>query len=144
MEEPGDLGFVGIADDKADAWESRDFFGRALGVTTGYEDARCRIGSVNFANGVAGLRISRGGDCAGVENYDVGQRRIGRERAALFAQLAFDGRAIRLGGATAELLDKKGAHWRKTPAFYLSIRARGVTAASGGGALRQVVGPIQF
>src|SRR6266403_2097294 len=107
--------------------ERRDFMVRALGVKTGYEDARCRIGSVDFANGVAGLRVSGGGDGAGVENHDVGQRRIGRERAALFAQLAFDGRAIRLGGAAAELLDKKGAHWKKTPESYLSIRARGVT-----------------
>src|SRR5258705_12380391 len=144
MEEPGDLGFVGIADDKADARESRDFFRCALGVTTGYEDARCRIGSVNFANGIAGLSVSGGGDGAGVENHDVGQRRIGRERAALFAQLAFDGRAIRLGGAAAELLDKKGAHWKKTPESYLSTRARGVTVRRSSSALRQVVGPIQF
>jgi len=128
MEEPGDLGFVGIADNEGYAWENRDFFGGALSVTAGYEDARCRIGGVNFANGVSGLRVGRGGDGAGVENHDVGRRRIGRERAALFAQLAFDGRAIRLGGAAAELLDKKGAHWKKTPESYLNIRARSVTA----------------
>src|SRR6266404_2482966 len=107
MEEFWDLGLVGIAYDKGDAGESGDFFGRALGVAAGNEDARSWIGRVNFANGVAGLSVSGGGDSAGIEDHDVGRRRIARERASLLAQLAFNGRAIRLGGAAAELSDKK-------------------------------------
>src|SRR5260370_39064527 len=73
VEELGDLGFVGIADDKADAWEGRDFFGWALGVTTGYEDARCRIGSVNFTDGGGGLSGSGRVCSACIGSQVVGQ-----------------------------------------------------------------------
>jgi len=129
------LWFVGVAYDERDAGEGGDFFGSSLGIAACYEDARGRISGVDFANGVAGLGVGRGCDSTGVENDDVGRRRIGRERAALFAELPLDGRAVCLGGTTAELLDKKGAHRRKAPESYLSIRAHGITATLGGTAL---------
>ena len=72
MEESGDLGLVGIAYDKGDARERGDFFGGALGITAGYEDASGWIGRVDFSDGVAGLGVSGGGDCASVENHHVG------------------------------------------------------------------------
>ena len=72
MEESGDLGLVGVANDEGYAWENRDFFGGALGITAGYEDASGWIGRVDFSDGVAGLGVSGGGDCTSVENHDVG------------------------------------------------------------------------
>jgi len=69
---------------------------------------------VEFANGIAGLRIGSGGDGAGVEDDDVGRSRVRGERKAAIAKLAFDGRAVGLCGAAAELFDVKGAH-RKSP-----------------------------
>jgi len=73
VEESLGFGVVGIADDKVTMRRAPDFLGARAGPRvlcavvkqTGYEeDERCGIvqGSVNFANGVAGLRISSGGD----------------------------------------------------------------------------------
>ena len=104
------MGFVGVADDEGNAWEGRDFFGDALGITAGNEDARGRIGGVDFADGVASLGVSGRSDRAGVKNDHIGCGRIGRKTAALFAELPLDGGAISLGGAATELLDKKCAH----------------------------------
>jgi len=72
VEDSGDLGLVGVSDDEGNAGESGDFFRGALGITAGYEDARGRIGRVDFADGIAGLGVSGGGNGAGVENHDVG------------------------------------------------------------------------
>ena len=71
------MGLVGVADDEGNSGEGGDFFGRTLGITTGHEDARGRIGSVDFADGVAGLGVSGCGDGAGVKHDDVGCGRIG-------------------------------------------------------------------
>ena len=73
MEKPGDLGLVGIADDEGNAGEGSDFFGRTLRITTGNEDARGRVGGVDFANRVTCLSVGGGSDRAGVENYYVGR-----------------------------------------------------------------------
>ena len=127
VEELRDLRFVRVADDERNAGESGNFFGGALGITTRYEDSRGWIGGVDFADGVTGLGVSGGGDGAGVKNDDVGCGRIGRNNATLFAQLPLDGRAVGLGGTAAELLDKKSAHGRTMPGFYLNIRGQSVT-----------------
>src|ERR1700751_2825900 len=121
MEELGNLGLMGVADDEGNAGESCNFFWGALGITAGYQDACGGIGEVEFADGVAGLGVSRGGDGAGVKNDDVGCGRIGRKNAALFEQLPLDGRAVGLSGAASELLDKECAHGSEAPKFYLSI-----------------------
>src|SRR5229473_1235231 len=110
MEEPGDLRLVGIADDEGYTWEGGDFFRGALGITASYEDACGGIGRVNFANGVTRLSVSGSRDRAGVENNDVGRGRVRDKSAALFAKLPLDSRAVGLGGAAAELLNKKGVH----------------------------------
>ena len=110
MEQGGDLGFVGVADDIGDAGERGKFFGGALGVTASDNDARRGIGGVKLADGVASLRISGGGDGAGVEHDDIGRGRVGGEGEAAIAELALDGRAVGLRGTAAELFDEESAH----------------------------------
>ena len=112
VDEIGDLGLVGIADNERNAGESGDFFRGTLGIATGYQNARGGIGGVNLADRVAGLGIGGGGYGTSVENDDVGSRTIPRKNRTLFAKLAFDGRAVSLRGAAAELFDKEGAHQR--------------------------------
>ena len=122
--------FVGVADDIGNAGESGNFFGRALSIAARDKNASGGIGSVDFADGVASLSVSGGGDGAGVQNDDVGCGRIGSENAALFAELPLNGRAVGLSGAASELLDKKGAHGNKSPKLYLSTRPHRNTARS--------------
>ena len=110
MYEIGDLWFVGIADDAGNAGETSNVLRGALRITTSDNDARGRIGRVDLADGVAGLRVGCGSDGASIENDHVGRRAIGRGGAALVAQLALDGGAIGLRGATAKLFDIEGAH----------------------------------
>src|ERR1700739_4905977 len=129
MNQLGDLGLMGIAYDKGDAGEGGNFFGRALGVAAGNEDARSRIGGVYLRVAAAARCVSGSRNGAGVENHDVGHRGIGSGRAALFEELALNDRAISLGGSAAELLDEEGAHWRSAPEFYLSTRAHPDTEA---------------
>jgi hypothetical protein len=54
----GDLGFVGVADDEGDAGKRGEFFGSALGIAAGDDDAGGRIAGVDFADGIASLGIS--------------------------------------------------------------------------------------
>src|SRR5208282_10100 len=108
--EGGDLGFVGIADDPGDAWEGGKFFGGALGVAARDDKASLRILGVEFADGVAGLGIGGGGYGAGVEDDDGGGGGIGGGGAAAIEELTFEGGAIGLRGAAAELLDVEGGH----------------------------------
>ena len=100
---------VRIADDEGDAGECGDFFRGALGVTAGDDDARGGFGGVDFADGVAGLGIGGCGDGAGVQHDHIGSCGFGWY-AALFAELAFDGGAVGLRGAAAELLNVEGGH----------------------------------
>ena len=104
------MGLVGIADYEGDAGQGSDFFRGALGVAAGDDDAGCGICGMEFADGVAGLGVRGGGDGAGVEDHEVGGVGIRSNGVALIAQLALDGSAVCLRGATAELLDKEGAH----------------------------------
>ena len=97
------LMFVRVADDLAHAGQSRDFFRRALRVTAGDHDPGFGVLAVNAADGGACVLVGRGGHGAGVEDYESGLRRfVGALQAAL-PQLAFDGSAVRLGGAAAEI-----------------------------------------
>src|ERR1700675_1864579 len=105
-----DLGFVGVADYDGDAGEGGEFFRGARGVAAGDDDFGDGVGGVEFADGVASLSVGGGGDSAGVEDDDVGGGcRRGRGTAAV-EELAFDGGAVGLGGAAAELLDVEGGH----------------------------------
>jgi len=111
--EVGNLGFVGIADNERDAREGRKLFRGALSVTAGDKDFGGRILRVNFANGIAGLCIGGGSDGASVDDDELGVLRRSRRGAAAIKELAFDGGAVGLGGATAELFDVEGRHGGK-------------------------------
>jgi hypothetical protein len=65
---------------------------------------------VDFADGVAGLRVGGGGYRASVEDDDGGSCGIGCRGAAAIQEFAFKCGAIGLRGAAAELLDVEGGH----------------------------------
>jgi hypothetical protein len=111
IDELGDLGFVGVADDPGDAGECGELFGGALGVAAGDNDASGGICGVEFSNGAAGLGVRGGGYCASVDDDYVGAGGFGRGSEASFEELAFEGGAIGLSGAAAELFDVKGVHF---------------------------------
>jgi hypothetical protein len=81
-----------------------------LGVAAGYDEAGGGILGVDFADGVAGLGVGGGSYGAGVEDDDRGCCRIAGGRVAVVEELAFEGGAIGLRGAAAELLDVEGSH----------------------------------
>jgi len=110
VDEIGNLRLVRIADDEGDAGESGEIFGGALGVTAGNENFGGGILRVDFADGVAGLRVGGGGDGAGVDDDEFGVLRGGRGSTAAVEELALDGGAVGVGGAAAELFDVEGGH----------------------------------
>jgi len=115
IDELGDLGFVGIADDPGDAGEGSELFGGALGVAASDNKADGGVGGVKLANGVAGLGIGGGGDSAGIDDDDVGGSGRGGRGATAVEQLALDGSAISLRGAATELFDEERRHPRARP-----------------------------
>ena len=64
-----------------DAGEGGHIFGGALGVAAGGDYFGRGILGVDFADGVAGLRISGGGDRTGVDDDELGSVRRSRKRA---------------------------------------------------------------
>jgi len=111
-DEIGDLRFVGIAYDMGDAREDGQFFGCALSVTSGDENFGGGVLRVDFANGVAGLRVSSGSDGAGIDDDEFGCVWGGSGAAATVKQLPLDGGAIGLCGAASELFDVEASHFR--------------------------------
>ena len=99
-----------VADNPGDAGKSSELFGGALGVAAGDNDACGGVGGVKLSNGVAGLGVGGGRDRAGVHDDDVSGGGLGCGGATAIEQLALDGGAIGLRGATAELLDIEGRH----------------------------------
>ena len=66
-----DLRLVRIADDPRDAGKRGEFFGCALSVAAGDDDASGGVFRVNLADGIAGLGIGGGSDGTGVHDNDV-------------------------------------------------------------------------
>src|SRR5260370_15233732 len=96
IDQVGDLGLVGIADDPGHAGECGKLFGGALRITPGDDDTDGGVGGVKLADGVASLGVGGGGDRTGVNDDDVGGGGGGGGRAAAGQQLAPAGRAIGL------------------------------------------------
>ena len=100
-----------IADDPGDAFERGDFFRSALGVTAGDNNARAGIGAMDLPDGIAGLRIGRSRDRAGVQHHDIGsgvivehlRARSARKRAAQRSSVCFR-------GAAAKIFEGKRSH----------------------------------
>ncbi len=102
--------FVGIPDNLSDAGECSQFFGSALRIATGDDDAGQGILPVNPANGRACILIGGGRDRASIQNNDF---RIKRSRSALqsaFLELPLDGGTIGLGRAATKILYVKTRH----------------------------------
>jgi len=99
-----------IPDDPFDAIESRQLFGSALGVTAGDEDARAAICGVNVADSIASLSVGRCGDSACIEHHDIGIAMGLGAREATIEELMFDGRRVRMSGATPEIFDGESSH----------------------------------
>lgn len=101
---------MGIADNPRNTGKRGEFLGSALGVAAGDDEEDGRILRVNLSNGVAGLGIGGSGYGAGVEDDDGRRGRVGGGGKAAIEELAFDGGAVGLRGAAAELLDEEGGH----------------------------------
>ena len=101
---------MGIADDECDARKRGEIFRRALRVTYSDNNFGAGVGGMNFTDGVARLSVGSGSDGARVDYNKFGGIWIGGQGASLIAELALDGSAVGLGGATAELLDVEGRH----------------------------------
>ncbi len=101
---------MGVADDPGHAGKRGELFGSALGVAAGDDDAGGWILGVDFANGVACLRVGGGCDRASVYDDDVGGGGFGRDDTATVEQLAFESGAVGLRGAAAELSDVESGH----------------------------------
>lgn len=68
----GNESFVAVPDDGDDAGDRGEFFGSALGVTAGSDDASRRVETAGAADIGAGLAIGFGGDAAGIDDDHVG------------------------------------------------------------------------
>ena len=79
---------------------------------------------MDFSYGIAGLGVGGGGDRTSVQHDDTGGPRIVRGGAAAIQELAFEGGAISLRSAAAELLDVKGGHSIRASLFKARIEIR--------------------
>ena len=106
----GNLALMRIADDPGDAGKRGEFFGSALRVASGGDDASGRILTVDAANGFASFGVRRGGDGTGVEDDNVGGGVGFGGGAALRVQAVANRVGVGLRGAAAEVLDEEGGH----------------------------------
>ena len=107
---------MGIAHHPLDAGHRGQFFGSALGITTGYQDASLWILTMHAAYGLAHVFVGGSSYGAGIEDHEVGMAVIGAFESAC-GELSFEGCAIRLGSAATEILDDEASHqdclWRR-------------------------------
>ena len=119
-DELGDFGFVGIANDMSYSRQADEVLWGALRIATGDNNAGGGVRRVDFANGIARLRVSGGGDGAGIQDDEIRRRRIAGQSAPSFEKLALDRRAVGLSGTATELFDKESGHVRGYVNFYLT------------------------
>jgi hypothetical protein len=101
---------MGVAYHPGYARQGSDFLGRPLCVTTGDQNPGLGVFPMGAANCSARILVGCGSDCTGVEDNQVG---LGARISAiqtLFGKLSFYGGPIRLRGAAAKVLHKKGRH----------------------------------
>ena len=104
-----------VADNPGDTRKRGEFFGGALRVASGGDDASGRILTVDAANGFASFGVGCGGDCAGVEDDDVGGSVGFGSGAALSAEVVANRVSVSLRGAAAEVLDEESGHQENQP-----------------------------
>src|ERR1700674_311976 len=101
---------VGVADDQADAGEGGNLFGGALRVAAGDYDSRFRILPTYAADRGASILVRARGDCAGIHHHHGGLRGSGGAGRPALLELAFEGCAVSLSGATAEVFYVVSGH----------------------------------
>ncbi len=101
---------VRVADDERDAVERGNLLGSALGIASGHQDAGRRVGAMDAPDGGARILIGRRSDGAGIQNDDFGLGCGACPRQSALGQLAFNGRAVGLGGSTSEIFHVETAH----------------------------------
>jgi len=106
----GDLRLMRISHHPFHAGHGGQFFGGALGIAAGYENARAGVFTMHAADGGAGIAIRLGRDGAGVEHNDIGLVAGFGFRETALGKLRFDGRAIGLSRTAAEILNVKAGH----------------------------------
>jgi hypothetical protein len=105
-----------VANDQIHARQRCEFFGCALRVAACDNDSSFRVLAADSADCGTGILIGAVGNGAGIQDDYRSLLGIrGANKATLF-ELAFEGCAIRLGGATAKILNKKSRHalWYRT------------------------------
>lgn len=110
IRERRDRVLVRITDDPGDSGKRGKFFGSALRVASGGDDARGGILAVNAADGFASFGVGGSGDGAGVEDDDVGGGVGFSGGAALCAEAVANCVGVSLRGAAAEVLDEESGH----------------------------------
>ena len=114
---------MGISYHVRHARQRRNFFRRALRVTSGHNNLRGRIGSVDFADGIAGLGVRSSSHGASVQHDKIRGGGIGRSHITLVSQLALDGGTIGLGRAAPNCSIEKVVI-QGNPSFYLTIAGK--------------------
>ena len=93
----------------AHAGQGGNFFRRALRVAAGDHDLGVGILAMNAADCGASVLIGGGRYGAGIEHHDCASPACGASIATLL-ELAFDGRAVGLGGAASEICYVESGH----------------------------------
>jgi hypothetical protein len=99
---------VRIADDPRNARQRRDFFGRALRIAAGDQNARIRIFTMRAPDGASRVPIGGGSDCACVQDHQIGGGAFAGGGVSAGRELRFERGAIGLRGPASEILNEKG------------------------------------
>jgi hypothetical protein len=121
-------GFVTVSNYCGYAGEGGKFFGCALRVTAGDDDAGLRIEAMSAANEGAGGAVGLGGDAAGIDDYQIGGGGAVVDEAGGL-EMVGNCFAIGASGATAEVLDvERSGHSFSVLLYGWSGVAMGMTA----------------
>jgi hypothetical protein len=102
--------FVRVSDYLADTGQGRDFFRRALRVTAGDYDLGFWVLAMDTANCGASILIGGSRYGAGIEDNQCSFGRFSSAFQTALPQLALDGSAVGLGGATSEIRHVESCH----------------------------------
>ena len=100
-----------ISDDERDAFDRGEFLRSALGIATGDQNARLGMVAMKAPDGLADFIVGGRGYCAGIENDQAGVRCGSGGREAFGDEAGFNGGAVGLGGAAAEVFDEESIHY---------------------------------
>ncbi len=102
--------FMRISYHQADALKPGNFLWRTLRITAGHNNVSFWIGTSYAAYGCPGILVGRRRHGACIEDNELGVLRRSAARKSAVEQLTLNRSAIRLGRATAEVLDMETGH----------------------------------